>query len=388
MKKNEILFIGHGQAGNNIADCVVTKSKRRFLSYYINSSLKDIMALKNDKNKNIADNYFVIPNADGCGRDQKLSKEYMSLHGANIIDDILKGYQRQRAIYVAHSTDGGTGGGSAIPLMKGLRRTIQAAKLDKKVIGISVLPSWELKSKIGKENALAYWNEMISNSDAYDFMYVINNYSRKATDDYSKINNEFAELINLSYDICVGDENGTIDTKDREKMYTVKGSKDDKENLSKIAVMYKLPDNISDARIALEAAKSSSIFAKISNMSCKNLLISLKNDTDLDSQDIINEFNYENEVIEGVNPYCNFVMATGIPIDSILEDIQMIQESLEDDKKSRENKPAKSQRAVDLKIEIESEIAAQSISSKNTKEVAPDIDDILEDDDFFSDIFG
>lgn len=385
MRKNEVLFTGNGECGGKVTDKIVTMSKKRFIPYFVNSSKKDIDTLKPNGNVN-ENNYFIIPAADGTGRNRELSKNLYAPQARNIIEDIIKKFENQKIIYFSFSMDGGSGGSSTISLMKGLKLSLARAGINKKVIGIAILPTWELKSKTGRRNAIACWNEIVDNTDAFDLMYVINNDSRDTKKGYDIINTEIAELFNMSYDICVGGDIGSIDSRDRAKMYNVEYTEVEENNPPKIAVMYKLNDEMKDAKLALESAKSSSIFATVDNFRCKNALVSLKIGSRLNSEAIGEELNYENEFIEGTNDKYTFVMATGIPIKCIMSDIETIEDSLNDEKKKQMEraKTLNTEKNIDLKLKFEDDIFnAPEVKKENKKS----IDEILDNDDFFDNLF-
>lgn len=389
MKKNEALMLGWGQGGCQIADCNVTVSKRRFLSFYINTSLKDLNLLKK-KNGNMYDNFFHIPNADGCGRDRDMSKHYTKLHHTNMVEDVLKGYEKQKIIYIYFSLDGGSGGGSAFLFAKALRVVLEKANITKKIIGVPVLPALSLRSKKGRENVIEAWNEIVKEPEVFDAIYMINNDSRDALDDYEEINQEIAELFNRSYDVCSGNDGGTIDTQDREKMYDFSFEDNKKDITNRLIVMYKL-ENLANAKIALEQAKSTSIFSGSNSTDCKNLLISLTPDCNFTVDDVVQEFSYDQNVIHGYNKYCNFVMAAGIPMEEALVDIGMIKTSLEDDEKSKKQKLADKQyNKVKLTIDTD-DIESNINTSKKTSNLYPTestLEDVLDNDDLFEDIFN
>lgn len=373
MKKKDVLLIGYGQGGNNIVDSIITESKGRFLGYFINSCADDIFALQG--NGNIIDNFFVIPNANGTGRNRDLAKKYTQMHYKTMAENIKQGYLMQKVIYIVFSADGGTGGGGAISFAKVLRTVCP-----EKIINlVCILPSLALRSKQGKRNVLECWNDIIKSKDKVNTIYFLNNDTRDALDDYSEINKEFAELFNLSFEVAAGSIAGTIDPNDSIKLHYTHG----------IGVIYTLPDNVKDAKMAIEYAKTSSILAEIDSNKCDYLLVSLKDNSKLKLDDVVDQFDYREEVIDGKNKKHNIVMATGIDLESVKETIQLIQTSLEEDKKIKDIKKNKEQKITDLElsIEIDEDVKERNKNLFNLPTENKTLDDILNDDSIFEDIF-
>ena len=181
MNSNDILFVGIGQAGNNLTSAV-TKVNKRITGLYINTSEDDLKGITNAKRK------FVVAGASGTGRNRSKAKEYVKDQVLALVD-LLNEYSSKKHIYFTFAMGGGTGSGIAPTLLA----VLQKQRPNLKINLVPILP-FERDSKRAFENTLECWNEIVKLKNI-NTIYLIDN-SRRKNKSITEINNEFAELFN------------------------------------------------------------------------------------------------------------------------------------------------------------------------------------------------
>ena len=110
--KDEVLFIGVGQAGGNICQLFEDKG---YNVLCINTSKQDLDTLT-VKHK------YHIAQENGCSKQRYLAKEYIKRDFDNIVEVLKKYIADAKIIFVAFSAGGGTGSGAGPALCKILKR--------------------------------------------------------------------------------------------------------------------------------------------------------------------------------------------------------------------------------------------------------------------------
>lgn len=287
MNRNEMLLIGVGQAGGNIVSEILKKDDR-YIGLFINTSQKDLLNVDNAKN------IYLIPNADGTGRNRNVAKGYGKEYYSSIIDQIDK-FPLQKTLYIFFSLGGGTGSGLSPTLVKMIS---MLSTSEKQIHVVGIAPSLA-ESKRAKQNAKDCWNEisMLPNVCTH---HILDNNKR---DNKKDINIDFAEkfeaMIRITEPNLEGEE--TIDNGDMGVLTSSKGA----------SAIYFLPEE-ADTKVAIAKGIKNSIYADFSKDECKYLAISLKIGSNLDRNTIVNYFEpSEDQFVYGSNDICNMVVVTG-----------------------------------------------------------------------------
>ena len=209
MAKQDILFIGIGQCGSNIA---FEFKKRGYQTFYINTTNEDVQLL------DIPDNLkYHIPSATGCGRNREKAFNYTKEHFNDIDTIINTKFPMLKHIYICFSTGGGTGSGISPALLGVLSK-----KYPNKTFGyVATLPNSEESIDI-KSNALECYSQLQKLDKIYNSFFLDNNSS---ISDIIEINKMFADeydrFINL---VKIKSIQGNIDDDEIEKMIRTKGN--------------------------------------------------------------------------------------------------------------------------------------------------------------------
>lgn len=206
MNSNEILFVGIGQAGNNMTSEVVNQNKR-INGMCINTSKEDIKSITNIKTN------FIVPGAAGTGKDRQKAKMYVKDHIYGIIDK-LNEFPQQKHIYFTFSMGGGTGSGIA-PLLIAVLANL---KPNLKVNIVPILPA-DNESKKAHSNTLECWNELMKLKNV-NTIYLLDNNKKKTK---QAINREFATLFNDFLNSTESHKDGIIDGQELTLIGTAQG---------------------------------------------------------------------------------------------------------------------------------------------------------------------
>lgn len=207
--KQDVLFIGIGQAGSNIA---YEMKKKGFQTFYINSTNDDVNLL------DISDNLkYHIPGATGCGRNRGKALNYTREHFTDIENLIMTKFPMFKHIYVCFSTGGGTGSGISPILL-----SILSKKYQNKNFGyVAVLPS-RFESIDIKSNALECYTQLQKLENISNSFFLDNN---NDYDDYIEINKIFADEFDRFSNITANKSvKGNIDDDELEKLMSTKGN--------------------------------------------------------------------------------------------------------------------------------------------------------------------
>ena len=207
--REDILFIGIGQCGSNIA---YEMKQKGFQTFYINSTNDDVDLL------DIPDNLkYHIPGATGCGRNREKALNYTKEHFENIDNIINTKFPMFKHIFICFSTGGGTGSGISPVLL-----SILSKKYPHKNLGyVAVLPH-SGESVDVKTNALQCYSQLQKLEEVNNNYFLDNNSN---ITDYIQINKIFAQqfdrFVNITKNKSV---KGNIDDDELEKLLKTKGN--------------------------------------------------------------------------------------------------------------------------------------------------------------------
>lgn len=207
--KKDILFLGIGQGGSNIA---YEMQNRGFTSCYINTTIGDI------KDLNINRRFiYHIPGATGCARDRIKALDYAKEY-FNTIDTWLNtDFSVFENIYICFATGGGSGSGISPALL-----SILAKKYPSKNFGaIAILPSSD-ESIMAKKNAVECFEQIKKISPLLKNIIFLDNNSIR---DKKKINTSFADDFDNFINIPnLNNVDGNIDADEIQKLISMSGN--------------------------------------------------------------------------------------------------------------------------------------------------------------------
>ena len=358
LDRKKTLFIGCGACGNKIVNDIL-ESESRFDGLFINTSIKDLQTLKHATNKNM----YIIPNADGTGKNRDLGKSYVKEYVSSMVD-LLSKYPMHDIIYFVFSMGGGSGS-SLSPLVIKLAKKIFPNKI---INVVAVKPRTDSSTKI-LENTKDTWNDIVKLKDCINqFLFVDNN----KKDNEEEINKKLVEDINSLYGISNAGRQ-VIDGADAGKLVATSGN----------AYIYKLRDEFKDdIELALNVASKESIYYERTSDYCTNIGVSIKEGV-FDLKTVVNKFKYEEDAFEGYNKE-NLVVVTGCAMPKLM--IELINEELANRQAELEKRKAERHDDEDLLVETK-------VKEKKTEDKVDDIDlssskkieDILGDG-FFDDL--
>ena len=356
-----ILHIGVGRCGNKIVDEIMNKDKR-YTGLMVNSSLGDMLELDNFKNKRAS--AFVIPNADGSGRDRSVAKEYAKTNVQRFADEILR-FNQYELFIVYLSMDGGTGSGATPMLIRAMRRVLPPQK---KIMVVGVMPKIS-SSKISLENTLDCWNDLMQLKDEK----MINSFRFVDNDKrewYDEVNQEVVSDLDRSFKLHTFDKDGIIDQRDSRNINTANG----------YGMFLNINNNIDDIKTAIEQAKKNSVFVMPHSNDCDYLGMLLQS-----GRYNLNEakclFNvYETDYV-GNSDGRNIILATGMNIP--VQKIELIQVALKEFKQRSNSRIQDASLFVSKDSEPKEETVAPTptVAFKNVTTATADELDALFDDD-------
>lgn len=372
MNRNSMALISVGQAANNVADAICSLDKR-FIPLFVNTSLKDIEVLDNITENNV----FLFPMMDGAGANRNKSKEMTFSHLPNLIDVISNAFVTQDTLYLMTSCAGGSGSGLTPRLIQLLKHSMP----EKNINLIAILPAID-ESKRRRNNFIEFWDELIKVRKNLNAVMLIDNNARNCeNNDYEKINNEFANLFNYTFNMCESNTKGNIDLADSEEIHNAKG-------ISAIYTLPKNPRNFKNINDTVEFAISKGIFSDIKG--CKevsHLAISLRENTEYNFKDIENYFTVEVDKYKGYNSLNkDIVMISGLPFNSAMETVDKIQNSV---KQQEENKKTSLEEESDDELLLNSsQTKTNSLKKKSLKKKKGGytVNEIFENDDLWDNL--
>lgn len=350
MNKNDILFVGIGQAGNNLISEILKKNNR-YNGLFINTSIEDVKGLDN------AVNTFIIPSASGSAKNRNKAKEYSKKHIQAIIDKIDE-FPNQDVINFAFSLGGGTGSGISPMLIQVLSKV----KPNKRINIIAIKPK-EDESKRTLENSLSCWNELVS-IKAINTFYILDNGKRN---DKLIINKEFADLYDSFLNTTQINKNGVIDGSELEVLTNSRG----------FGAIYNI-DSIKGNSDVWKVIDNS-IFLTGNNTTCNYLGISVNEGFNYSK--VTDIFTIKEDMFLGYTNLKPTLILGGIPLNNNV--IKDIKNSLDILKITIDNS---SQTEDELLIELDS---SNTIQEEKKVEEAKSIDELMEnEDDFWNSIMN
>ncbi|MGP1412092.1 MAG: hypothetical protein ACTTKD_09710 [Peptoanaerobacter stomatis] len=298
--KKDILFIGIGQGGSNIA---YEMQQKGFTSCYINSTIGDIRDL--DINRRFI---YHIPGANGCARDRIKALEYTKEYFNTIDSWINTDFVVFENIYICFAMGGGTGSGISPALT-----SILAKKYPNKNFGIvAILPSSD-ESLIAKKNAIECFEQIKKISkELKNIIFLDNNSTREK----KVINSLFADDFNRFISIpTLKNIEGNIDADEIQKLIGMKGNVvfgNIKNNVMQSTKIYPITQKDCKAAFIVNNAKDNTVFP----------------------EDILSNFGrpleFFTSICEDVEPFAG-VFALSLPtkrISEIIEEIQIDTEKI------------------------------------------------------------
>lgn len=349
--KSEILALGCGGCGNNQLDTLL-KLDKRYTGIFFNTNMREMEGLETFDNVRRC---FYIPNADGTGKNRKLTEGYLKVEAPKFAEMISK-FTIQKYLTMFSSCNGGTGS-KAVTM---LPRLVKRISPDKKIGLMATFPSIN-ETDIDFENTLEFWNEMINEHEKGfidNLMFIDNN----------KINSEreINELALESYDSIFDVVKGKIDSSDLSRVLKEKGYN----------VILRLDNTVRNTSSAIDKAIDDSVFFIPENLECEVLVATVN--TNLFSVEKIKEkipaysFSKINETTEGDT----IIVLGGCEVPT--EPIELAQEALNEIRvkartKREKRKNLKVSTSSNSSNEVKREIATtSSLTSKDLNEMFAD----------------
>lgn len=358
--KNDMLWVGAGQCGNNFIDSLLDLDSK-YNGLYINTSIRDVQGLKH---ANLNRNVYLIPNSDGAGRNRSVGLGYVKENVANMVD-IIAGYIQQTDIMLVSSM----GGGSGSAIVPALIRLISKTLPNKKIHVIAIKPSLDEQTDV-LENAISYWNDVLSVVDKITTLSIVDNDKRK---NKLNINDEWAKITNKSFNMSSSSKEGSFDSADLSLMMEAQGYK----------VIYELDSTGKyDENTAYNKAVEDSIFFEAPSNRCAYLGTSLIKNT-YEGRHLAEIFKISDANQNGVSEDSNIILLTGCEIPKLAAELMV--EELEDRKKSSVKRVVNKQ---ELMINVDKKSPKKQEVEEVTKvEVVSNKALIDDDDDFWGDAF-
>lgn len=348
MNANDILVIGIGQAGNNLAEELCKKNKR-ITGICFNSSSDDMAGLSETKT-------FPLAGTGGAGRNREQAKIFLK-DQAPLIVDTMKDYNMKKHVFIAFSMGGGTGSGIT-PILLNLLYKMHP---DKQYNIIPILP-FTKESKGMQENTVECWKELKQLFDKnIGAIYLLNNNKRKTK---QAINREFADLFNIYLSSTNAHVDGVIDRRELEILGTTKG----------LTAIYDIKRYVDEPEKIITEVMNDSIFVLNSSV-IENVGLSIPQG--FDSEFIIDHFKPCGENFEGFTDNNPMLMLSGVKatnkaVEEAYDTYTYKKLQLEENRKLMEEKEAES----DLDLDLERTKKPLIQTSTSYEEVAT-IDDIL-----------
>lgn len=352
--KSEVLTLGCGGCGNNQLDTLLQLDKR-YTGIFFNTNMREMEGLETfDRNRRC----FYIPNADGTGKDRKLTEGYLKIEAPKFAEMISK-FTIQKYISMLSSGNGGTGSKAVIMLPRLVKRIAP-----EKVIGlIATFPSIN-ETDIDFKNAMDFWNEMIEQHEKGfidNLMFIDNN----------KLNSEkeINQVALQSYDSIFEVVGGKIDSSDLSRVFKEKGYN----------VILKLDNKIRNTSDAIDKAIDDSIFFIPENLECEVLVATVN--TKYFSVEEIKEkipaysFSKINETTEGET----IIVLGGCDIPT--EPIELVQEALDELRTKAKTKREK-RKVLKVATKSSSDIINEEVAT-STSLSSKDLNDMFNDDSFW-----
>lgn len=211
MLKQEILFTGIGQCGNN-----VTKEfcELDYNTFFINTSYDDLKELDIPNGA-----VYHIPNARGCAKNREKAQNFARNYYEPMIKEMFSHYPTAKIVFFVYSLGGGTGGGLTNMLIE-----IAHSLYPDKIFNVIAVYPYEYESPKIQLNAAESLTELynLQKEGIVTQYYILNNNS---SDNFKVIN----ESIALNFDRILDNVDdtsldGNMDEEEREDLITTPGN--------------------------------------------------------------------------------------------------------------------------------------------------------------------
>lgn len=354
MKRNNLLVVGLGQCGCNLADNLRSVSNR-YTTLYINSSIGDIKDLQY---ANLDNNVFIFSGADGAGRNRHKAKELLNVDKMRLAS-FIKNFNQFKYMLIFTSLGGGTGSGIFNEFISMAKTIIPTLIINV----VCVIPSIK-ENMLELKNTIECFSEMNKTSTLInDVKYVSNDNGYN----YRDINSKIVKDINLAYSMTGHSSIGSIDENNLTNVTTCKG----------YGVILKLDNSCNNLSDAIEKAKRESVFEIPKNLKCSYGAIQISDS--FNSNEIRDVIDVKSTLYMTTGKKdviclggCNFPMSCIEDIESTIKELEIRQEN-EDD--------------VCFKFSPKFEIPSPVVNNNTPKEVNrfiddDDIDDLFNEDNY------
>lgn len=361
MKATEILVLGIGQAGNNIAE-ELKKQNKRLTAVCINSSEADMLELSHVREK------VVLPATGGANRDRDIAKQYLK-DEIFLITDVIAKYAMKKYIYIAFSLGGGTGSGITPTLLQILRKTMP----DRMFNLIGVLPK-NSDGKKAHENAIECWQDLMAVKDVnIGAFYLLDNNKRPYN---QTINREFANLFNKFLDITTAHVNGVIDAKEMTELGNTPG----------LSAIYDIEKYLDAPSQLIDNCAKDSIFVLGSKHKHH---IGITAPVNFDKTIITENVGQTGEIYEGYTEDNPLLVLSGVNMTNTalgnVYDVYRYKVELEEINR----KALEEEKEEDIELELFKPKTTKKPKASSTSTESKSIDELLEDeDDFWDDILN
>lgn len=351
MKKQEILVIGCGGAGNRMVN-EIRNTDQRYLDFYVNTNLSEMENLKNYDERKV----FYIPNADGAGKNKAKAEKYIMQETAKFADIIVKFKEVKHVVFITGAS-GGTGGTAATMLARVVKKVLNV-----KVSIIAAFPTLT-EGSIDFENTLQFWEELtraMKDKDEQgnpitplvDSVSFIDN--NKSTN-LDSINRKVAKAFNQIFN-ALGEK---IDTSDIDHYFTERG----------YSIPLVLSESIDDLPTAMDKALKNSLYYAPRIDTATVVLADLNTDSHLE-EDLIEMFpNVRFKKIQTKQNGDSIILLAGCTIPA--EPIELVNESLKETNSAIGDRPI--QEEINFKIHKKERVKEEKRASSNLNEKELDI---------------
>lgn len=263
----DIVFIGIGGAGTNIAFCF---EKLGYKTIHINSSTQDESAISG------AEIIRHLKGFNGCAGNRQLAEKAIA-ENMNIVDEIIG--LEESVIYVVFSSSGGTGSGVAPALIEML-----IEETDKTICCIVVLPD-KTEDYDFHVNSYKCCQELLSIEGLGSVMFLDNNSGKKQS-----VNTICANMLNTFLINNSVSELGNVDEQEKRTMIAASGS----------FVLSVLGSEKSNNAKVVEMLTSNNIFAPLQkDNKCEYIGIINSSNKGINKEEIINIVGTPRRTFEG-----------------------------------------------------------------------------------------
>lgn len=260
MNRRRILLIGCGRTGNKLINEMMKKDAR-YTGIFVNSSYND---MSNLEKFNAETNAFLFTGVNGSGKNPVKAEKYMKDDIQSLVDVITQ-YPLHDIVTIFTSADGGTGSGTVPRLCQTLKYVFdQKGMSDKKINVVAVFPTTKRNDRISFNNAIRFWNKLITIKDSViDNILIVDNTKGNT---YKDINEKIVTSIHNAYSMNGVHDEGEIDDEDAKIFNTAKG----------FSFILSLDGGYKDASTSIDEAMKNTVFGLPNVFKCDYIGVSLK----------------------------------------------------------------------------------------------------------------